>query len=114
MAKLINKNIIKSAMALAYVTCKDREEADKISMRLLRKRLIACANIFPVNSMYWWKGKIAKGNEYVMIAKTNDKNFKKLESEIKNIHSYEIPCILRINTTVNMEYEAWMGKELKK
>lgn len=100
-------------MALAYVTCRDRKEAEKISMHLLRKRIIACANIFPISSIYWWKGKIAKGNEYAMIAKTSSKNFKKLESEIKKIHSYNVPCILRIAAGANKEYNVWMGKEIR-
>ena len=63
--------------------------------------------------MYWWKGKITKSYEYVMIAKTNNKNFKKLESEVKRIHSYEVPCILRMNATANKEYEIWLNKEIR-
>lgn len=98
-------------MALAYITCKDRKEAEKISMHLLRKRIIACANIFPIKSMFWWKGKIADGNESVIIAKTSNKNFRNLEKEVKKIHSYKIPCILRINATANKEYDKWLKKE---
>ena len=100
-------------MTLVYITCKDEKEAENISMHLLKKRLIACANVFPIKSMYWWKGKIAKSNEYAIIAKTNDKNFKKLELEVKRLHSYEIPCILRLNATANKEYQAWLNKEIK-
>ena len=100
-------------MTLVYMTCKDENEAKKVSMHLLRKRLIACANIFPIKSIYWWKGKITKSSEHVMIAKTSNKNFKKLESEVKRIHSYEIPCILRIDAVANKEYEEWMKKEIR-
>ena len=100
-------------MALAYITCKDKKEAERISLHLLRKRLIACANIFPIKSIYWWKGKIVKDKENVIIAKTSNKNFKKLESEVKKIHSYEIPCILRITATANKEYQEWMNKEMR-
>ena len=100
-------------MTLVYITCKDRKEAEMISNHLLRKRLIACANIFPIKSTYWWKGKITKSNEHVMIAKTSNKNFKKLVIEVKKIHSYEIPCILKINATANKEYEEWLNKEIR-
>ena len=99
-------------MTLVYITCKDKKEAEKIAIHLLRKRLIACANIFPIKSMYWWQGKIANDNENVIIAKTSTKNFKKVVSEVKKIHSYEIPCILRINATANKEYGAWANKEM--
>ncbi len=100
-------------MALAYITCKDSREAEKISACLLRKRLIACASIFPVKSMYWWKGKIASHKENVIIAKTSNKNFKKVISEVKRLHSYEIPCILRIDAAANKDYLAWAEKEMR-
>ncbi|MBI2653658.1 divalent-cation tolerance protein CutA [Candidatus Woesearchaeota archaeon] len=99
-------------MALAYITCKDKKEAEKISIRLLKKRLIACANIFPIKSMYWWEGKIVNDNEHVIIAKTNEKNFKKLENEARKLHSYQIPCILKINANANKDYDEWANKEL--
>ena len=100
-------------MTLVYITCKDEKEAENISMHLLKKRLIACANIFPIRSMYWWQGKIINEKENVIIAKTNNKNFKKIMVEVKKIHSYQIPCILKINTTANKEYEDWANKEIR-
>ena len=100
-------------MTLAYIICKDAVEAEKISMLLLKKRLIACANIFPIRSMYRWKEKIVNETENVIIAKTNDKNFDKVVNEVKKIHSYKIPCILKINATANREYENWVNREEK-
>ena len=100
-------------MTLAYITCRNKKEAEKISMHLLKKKLIACANIFPVKSMYWWKNEIASEDENVIIAKTNDKNFSKVVSETKKIHSYKIPCILKINAKANKEYENWADEELR-
>ena len=100
-------------MTIAYITCKDKREAERISMHLLKKRLIACANIFPIKSMYWWNGKIVNGNENVVIAKTNNKNFKKVVNEVKKIHSYSIPCILKLNAASNKEYGAWVDNEMR-
>lgn len=94
-------------MVLAYITCKDEKEAKKISMRLIKKHLIACSNILPIRSVYSWKGKICDDNETLMIAKTKASNFKKLEQEVKNIHSYEIPCILRIEESSNESFRKW-------
>ena len=111
--KLINKKIAIEHMVLAYIICKDNKEAERISMLLLKKRLIACANIFPVKSLYWWKGKILKHAESVLIAKSSRKKYKKLEREVKKIHSYEVPCILNINAIPNIEYGRWAQKELR-
>ncbi len=100
-------------MVMVYITCKGRKEAEKISHHLVRKRLIACANIFPIQSMYWWNYKIANEKEYAILAKTSSKNFKKAAVEIKRLHSYQIPCILKINAAANKDYENWANKEMK-
>lgn len=99
-------------MTLAYIICKDAVEAEKISMHLLKKRLIACANIFPIRSMYRWKKKIVSEAENVIIAKTNEKNFDRVASEVKKINSYKISCILKLYSVANKEYDKWAEKEL--
>ncbi|MBI2108124.1 divalent-cation tolerance protein CutA [Candidatus Woesearchaeota archaeon] len=99
-------------MTLVYITCKDEKEAEKISRHLLGKRLIACSNMFPIKSMYWWEGKIATDNEVVIIAKSNEKNFSKVQKEVKKLHSYKVPCILKIEAKANKEYGDWADREL--
>lgn len=100
-------------MVLVYITCKNKAEAKKISLALLKKRLIACSNIFPIASMYWWNKKIINDKEYVILAKTTEKNYKKIEKEVKKIHSYKIPAIIKINAKTNKDYEKWVKKEVK-
>ena len=95
-------------MVLIYITCKDKKEAKKISKYLLEKKLIACSNMFPIESMYWWKGKIEEANEVVILAKTLEKNYEKIKEEVKKIHSYEVPAILMIKAEADFEYEKWV------
>lgn len=96
-----------------YVTNPDEKVAKRIANHLLKKRLVACANIFPVDSAYWWKGKIENEEEYVLIAKTKKGNWEKVKREIKKIHPYSVPCITKINVSANKEYEKWLIKEVK-
>ena len=95
-----------------YITAKDKAEAQRISKPLLQKKLIACANIFPIESMYRWKGKIVNGKEAVLILKTMKKKVVVLRREIEKMHSYEIPCIAQIDVKVNEKYGTWMEKQL--
>lgn len=99
-------------MTIAYITCKDKKEAEKISRHLLKKRIIACSNILPANSLYWWNSKFVNEKECIIIAKTNNNNFGKVVAEVKKIHSYQIPCILKIGAVANKEYEKWANKEM--
>jgi len=91
-----------------YVTHKNQEEADKVVDYLLEKKLIACANFFPVNSVYQWEGKIERSGEVVSLIKTRKENFEIVRDEILNIHPYETPCILKLDAEVNDSYGKWI------
>ncbi len=97
-------------MIILYITCKDNSEAKKISRYLLEKKIIACANIFPIKSLYNWKGKLTEDKEVVLILKALKENYKKIKKQIKKIHSYDIPFIGKINIEVNKEYKKWSKK----
>jgi len=99
---------------LIYITNPTKKEAKKIASSLLKKRLIACANIFPISSLYWWKGKIVDDNEFVLIAKTTKNNFEKVKKEIEKIHPYKIPCIVKIPVSSNKKFFDWLKNEIKK
>ena len=70
-------------MTLVYIICKDEKEAEKISRHLLKKKLIACANMFPVNSMYWWEGKMQSTKEVGMFVKTHSSKFEAVKNKIE-------------------------------
>ena len=56
---------------IVLVTAKDKKEAEAIVQALLKKKLIACANIIEgVNSFFWWQGKIDNSKEVLLIAKS--------------------------------------------
>lgn len=95
---------------LLYVTNPDRKTAKKVALHLLKKRLAACVNYFPIGSAYKWKGKIEQDKEWVLIVKTNKAGA--AEKEIKKIHPYSVPCIIRLSVSANKEYEKWLKKEL--
>lgn len=95
-----------------YVTTGSAAEAGKIARALLTKKLIACANFFPVSSLYWWERKIAERKEFVLVLKTVESNFEKVKKEIRKSHSYSIPCITKIKVEPNEEYARWLMGEL--
>lgn len=99
-------------MILIYIPCKDEEQARSIGKVLLEKRLVACVNIFPIKSMYWWQGKLADDSETVLLCKTRTDLFDDVERVVKDMHSYEIPCVLKIEVDANKEYAEWAEQEL--
>lgn len=96
-----------------YVANPNKKEAKRIALQLLKKKLVACANVFPIDSAYWWKGKIEKEKEWVLILKTKKENWEKVKEETKRIHPYSVPCIAKIDVEANKEYEDWLKDVIK-
>ena len=105
--------IFKMAFIIIYTTYPNIEEAKKITSHLLQKKIIACANFFPITSSFWWKGKIENSKETVALLKTKKENWEIVKSEIKKIHSYEVPCIIKMDVEANQDYEKWINEETK-
>jgi periplasmic divalent cation tolerance protein len=99
---------------LIMVTCASKEEARKVSGRLLAKRLVACTGILPkIESKFWWKGKLDSAAEILVTMKTVRSNFKKIEAEIKRIHSYEVPEIIAVPIVAgSRDYLDWMSRTI--
>jgi len=97
-------------MVIIYIPCSNKKEAKSISKALLEKKLIACSNIFPIESMYWWEGKIQEDKETLILAKTKESNFKAIIEEVKKLHSYDLPAIIKLPTECNKEYDDWVDK----
>ena len=98
-------------MIFVYTTFPNKKEAQRIGERLVRKRLAACVNIFPIESIYYWGKKIIRDKEFVMIIKTKRENFKKIEKFILENHSYDTPCIVEISIgRVTPKYSDWLNK----
>jgi len=99
-------------MKLVYVPASE-ENAQKIARVLVEEKLAACCNLLPIQSVYWWKGKVEEGSEVVVLAKTLEKNVEKVINRVKAIHEYEVPCILVLEGKVNPEYEGYMEDAIK-
>jgi len=97
---------------MVYMTTGSEEDARKVSSHLLERRLIACANWFPIRSMYWWQGKIENEGEFGIIAKTTRSLADTLIEEARSVHSYDVPCIEMMKVEGgNPDYLNWVRKE---
>lgn len=99
---------------LVMVTTPNREEAEKIVITLLEKKLIACANILgPVSSRFWWQGKIDEADEYVVFMKTEKRFFEEVVKHVRRLHSYEIPEIIASPIIKGLKpYLKWISNNL--
>ncbi len=96
------------AFLLLYVTHASEEEARRVAREMLEARLVACANIYPMESMYWWQGAIEQGLEWVSILKTSLERWEALEEALIRTHPYQTPCIIKMEVSANQAYEDWI------
>lgn len=96
---------------LILTTCKTKTEARKIAQVLLKKRLIACAQILgPIQSIYHWKGKLCSSSEFQVWMKAKSTSFEIITHEISRIHSYEVPEIIALPLARSSDrYARWMN-----
>jgi periplasmic divalent cation tolerance protein len=101
---------------IILVTAKDKAEAKKIADGLLTAKLIACANILDgVKSLFWWEGKIDSSEEALIVIKTKHSLFKKVEKEVKRLHSYQTPEVIALPIIEgSADYLRWINDSLKK
>ena len=98
-----------------YITCVNIKEAKKISSILLKKKLLACANIFNnIQSVFLWKNKVNFSKEVIIMGKTTKKRQAKIISEVKKIHSYDMPCIVFSKiSSGNKEFLKWISNSTR-
>jgi periplasmic divalent cation tolerance protein len=96
-------------------TCGSAGEAAKIARALIQQRLAACVNIVPrVLSIYRWEGAMEDSEEWLLIIKSSQALFERLDEELRKVHSNEVPEIVALPVVAgSASYLAWMSAELE-
>jgi len=100
---------------VVFITAKDKKEADKIAKALIKKRLAACVNILAgARSLFWWKGKIDRAKEVLLVVKTKKEKFGEITKLVKTLHSYEVPEIIAVSIVSGFKpYLKWIDESLR-
>ncbi|QEF94402.1 divalent-cation tolerance protein CutA [Methanothermobacter sp. KEPCO-1] len=101
---------------LIYITTSGQEESARIGRRLVEERLAACVNIIPsIKSFYHWEGSLEEDEESVLIVKTTSELTQQIIKRVRELHSYDNPCIISIPITGgSRDYLEWLNNEVKK
>jgi periplasmic divalent cation tolerance protein len=99
-------------MITVIITLHKKEEAVRIGKGLLKMRLIACYNLWSIESAYWWKGEILEEPETMMLLKTTQEHFEELAAYITQASGYEVPDIFTLQPgQVVPAFEQWVHAE---
>jgi len=88
--------------------------SEVLAKSLLDKNLVACVNITPVRSLYWWKGESCDDEEHLLIIKTRRGLAEVVIRAIRMVHPYEVPEIIALPVIAgHAPYIDWVYGETK-
>lgn len=100
---------------IVLTTTGSKSEAQKLGRELVERRLAACVNVVgPIESVYRWQGAVETADEFLCIVKTTAAAAERVQSAIKELHSYELPeCVVLEIEGGSDGYLKWMAENVK-
>jgi periplasmic divalent cation tolerance protein len=100
-------------ISLIYATFPTETAANTVATTLLAEKLIACANIFPIKSHFFWENQSQNEAEFAALFKTTEARAADVMRRVELLHSYKIPCIWKITAEANLAFENWVFEQTK-
>ena len=77
---------------------------------MLEYRLAACVNLITgLESIYCWNGEVRHDPECLLMIKSLQSDYGRLEKTIQELHPYELPEIIAVPLSSGLpEYLAWV------
>ena len=88
------------------------EEAERVATALLERRLAACVQVVgPIDSRYWWEGRLETATEWLCLVKTTDDRVDDVVAAIQEVHSYDVPEVIVLPIVAGSEaYLRWIAQ----
>jgi periplasmic divalent cation tolerance protein len=96
-------------------TTAGRPDAELLAQAVLEKRLAACVQISgPIESRYWWNGRMETAAEWVVTIKTRRDLYGQLAALLLEKHPYDQPEIIATAIDeVSSGYLKWLNEQVK-
>ncbi|GAA2227205.1 MULTISPECIES: divalent-cation tolerance protein CutA [Kitasatospora] len=102
----------KQEFIVVTTTHDDEGRARELAAKVVRGRLAACAQVYPVRSVYWWEGEVQESAEWRVDFKTRADLGERLAEFIGEQHDYETPEVIGVPVVTGSEaYLGWVAAE---
>ena len=79
-----------------FTTVGSKEDAHRIATTLVERKLVACAQVSAIDSVYRWQGRVQQEPEFRLLLKTTQDRYATVESAIRELHPYDLPAIFAL------------------
>jgi len=99
---------------VVITTTETKEEAERLAHLLVERELAACVQLLPqITSIYRWQGKVEQACESLLLIKTTRQAYPRLETAIKENHSYQTPEIIALPAEAGADdYLRWLSASI--
>jgi periplasmic divalent cation tolerance protein len=100
---------------MVLCTCGDEAKAGEIAGALVREHLAACVTRTPgITSTYWWQDQMQTDSEILLLIKTTQEAFGKLEARIRALHPAKTPEIIAVPIVQgSAPYLKWLAESVQ-
>ena len=88
--------MVNASYILCITTTSSVSSADELALKIVKAGLGACVSISPIHSVFYLQDEVKKESEYQLTIKTKSSLSDKLQTFIKDNHSYDLPEIIFI------------------
>lgn len=104
---------MKSNAITVLTTVANEQQANALIKLLLESRLAACIQTQNIGSHYVWDGAICHDEEVLLIIKSTNEAYSRLERTIIANHEYEVPQIVALPIEVGYRpYLNWLKQNV--
>lgn len=97
-----------------YTTLDSLDVARTMASVLVEQRLVACAQISSIESIYRWDGRLQCEPEFRLMFKTVRRRYAEVEAAIKALHPYELPAVFAVPVVAAAaDYGDWVHSTLQ-
>lgn len=97
-------------IAAVTTTVATAEQASALATAMVERRLAACAQLTPIDSVYRWQGELQREPEVRVLFKTTVRLQPALMAAIAQCHPYEVPDIhAETLADVHQPYADWVA-----
>jgi len=101
-------------MVFVYTTCASTEEAKKLGSLIIERKIGACVDFWPVESVYMWEGKMEDRSQAMLMITTLESKLPDVENLISQNHSYSVPLVAGVDIRrLNHSYKEWMVETMR-
>jgi len=91
------------------------ENSESIARAVVDERLGACVNVLPqVRSFFRWEGKVDVADEHLLVIKTTNDVFARLQDRLTALHPYDVPEVIALDVTAGLPaYLKWLADSVQ-